>query len=70
MGKKKRAEAGLEEEEAFPRGGGSGLAPIEKKRLQQVLECDEYASDPIQQACRSLHAPLAKRLHVTHPLRC
>jgi hypothetical protein len=52
MGKKKRAEAGLEEEEAFPRGGGSGLAPIEKKKLQQVPGCNEYAINSVQQACR------------------
>lgn len=35
--KKKRAAAGaIEEEEAFVRGGGSGLAPIVKKQLEQV----------------------------------
>lgn len=28
--------AGVEEEEAFVRGGGSGLAPIAKKQLERV----------------------------------
>ena len=35
--KKKRAATGaIEEEETFVRGGGSGLAPIVKKQLEQV----------------------------------
>lgn len=39
MAGKKRAAAGgpaVEEEEAFVRGGGAGMAPVEKKRMEMV----------------------------------
>ena len=40
VGKKRKEEApALDEEESFPRGGGSTLAPIERKQLQQVPIC-------------------------------
>lgn len=32
----------VEEEEDFPRGGGSGLAPVELKRIREV--CDSCIS--------------------------
>ena len=35
-GKKRAAAAAVDEEEAFPRGGGAGLAPIEVKQLRKV----------------------------------
>ncbi len=37
VGKKNPAvAAGHDEEEAFPRGGGQGLAPVVQKRLERV----------------------------------
>ena len=40
-GKKRNAEKAVQEEESFPRGGGSGLAPIVHKQLKEVryMEC-------------------------------
>ena len=35
-GKKRSAVVAVEEEEAFPRGGGSGLAPIVHKQIKEV----------------------------------
>jgi len=37
-GSKKRAAEAVEEEETFVRGGGSGLAPVVKKQLEQVRD--------------------------------
>ena len=61
--KKKRAAAGaIEEEEAFVRGGGSGLAPIVKKPLEQVrfavLMCAliRQSSHKTHACCHSPHA--------------
>jgi hypothetical protein len=34
--KRKPDEGAIEEEETFVRGGGSGLAPVVKKQLEQV----------------------------------
>ncbi len=36
VGKRKAAAAAPDEEEAFPRGGGQGLAPVVQKRLEKV----------------------------------
>lgn len=33
---KKKPASGLDEEEAFPRGGGHGLAPIAQKQIEKV----------------------------------
>ena len=39
VGKKIAAAApGADEEEAFPRGGGQGLAPVVQKRLERVWD--------------------------------
>ena len=35
-GKKRTAVAVAQEEEAFPRGGGSGLAPIVHRQIKEV----------------------------------
>jgi len=35
-GKKRNVELVAQEEEAFPRGGGSGLAPIVHKQIREV----------------------------------
>lgn len=44
---KKRAAAPAEEEETFVRGGGSGLAPVEYKRLQKVRLQPSHCYPPL-----------------------
>jgi hypothetical protein len=42
--RKVAAATGPDEEEAFPRGGGQGLAPVVQKRLEKVPGAPEIAS--------------------------
>ena len=68
--RKKRSAAGaIEEEEAFVRGGGSGLAPIVKKQLEQVRFSVVMCALIRQSATKRMHAATA-RMPITARTSC